>query len=324
MTESSDSRRSWNLAGRSDADADLLQRSIAHVEHLLNRLEYGPAALPPETGSKVDAYETRTPEIALSIEGAIPPSGNATSPAAVGASPSAQTEALRVVLYAHDEANRIRAGAVDAHARAVAEGERLLVEARQLCEQVRTDVISEAAATADELRTAAQAEAEATKRDARNWADEQYAITECKARQRLDAAERDAEQVRRTARELAHAEAARQVDSEVRVSIAKAVYDAEAALALAHNTLSGALESLSNRLESLRQLATAMGPRNAPVGSAGAERQRRDDSDGRAGFDPHVLADAPTEASNGGSANGSGGAQSTTRQLGALFRTPRR
>jgi len=43
MSENTDMQRSWNSARRPDADVDLLLRSISHVEHLLDRLEYGAA-----------------------------------------------------------------------------------------------------------------------------------------------------------------------------------------------------------------------------------------------------------------------------------------
>jgi hypothetical protein len=59
MSENTDTQRPWNSVKRPDPDVDLLQRSISHVEHLLERLEYGAAVLPHESRACVDAEEAQ-------------------------------------------------------------------------------------------------------------------------------------------------------------------------------------------------------------------------------------------------------------------------
>lgn len=245
MSENTDMQRSWNLARRSDADVDLLQRSISHVEHLLDRLEFGAAM----------------------------------------------------------------------HAEAAAGEERL-----------HTDAIA-AGTRPDELRLAAQREAEAIKRDACNWANEHCAIAEAAARQRLDAAERDAEQIRRTARELAHVQASQQVENEIRIAVAHAVSDVDVVRALARDALSVAVASLANALERVRQLATALEADAAPLTDALPKGQRRgdglNDSEGGGRDDAAVLGDLPSAVTEAGGARKIDGVPKVERPIGTRFRTTR-
>lgn len=164
MTEDANVGRPWKSVARSDADVDLLQRSIDHVENLLNRLEYGAVPTPPGgdgSGITVDVEAGRTAR------------ARADGPSTVTGSrtPAAQADALRITLEAHEEAYQIRAQAAAVHAKVVAESERLLVEAQQVCEQLRAGAISDAAAKADDLQTVTQTQADATERDTRKRVD---------------------------------------------------------------------------------------------------------------------------------------------------------
>jgi hypothetical protein len=174
MADDPNTSRSLNSVARSDPDVDLLQRSIDHVEHLLNRLEYGGGqgqddnlahrnGTTHDVGTKSEVTEADGPERAtqISVEG--------TKPASDAVPPAVQADVLRIKLRAYAEANRIRASAAEVHAKAVTDSERLLIEAERLCEQLRTNAISETAARAEKLRTYAQSEVEAIKRDFRRW-----------------------------------------------------------------------------------------------------------------------------------------------------------
>ena len=165
MTEDADVSRSWKSVARSDADVDLLQRSINHVENLLNRLECG--TVPTLQGGADGLGITAAMEAGTTA----PAQANGPSTVARPVAPAAQADALRITLEAHQEAYQIRAQAAAVHAEAVVESERLLVEARQLCEQSRAGAISSAAAKADDLQTAIQTQADVTERDARNRVD---------------------------------------------------------------------------------------------------------------------------------------------------------
>jgi len=267
MGENTDMQRSWNSTRRPDADIDLLQRSISHVEHLLDRLEYGAAVVPHEARTRVDT----------------------------------------------DEAEGIGAGT---HPKAVTAGE-----------QLHTDAASAASRRPDELRLAAQREAEATMRAARNWANEHCAIAEAEARRRLDAAERDAEQIRQTARELAHAETSQQLEHEIRTAVAKAVSDVDTARALAHSTLSVASASLANALERLQQLATALEADAAAPTGVPTETQalgdQPDDSGHGARVDAGVLGALSGSVAESGRAGDFGGVLKASRPIGTCFRPTR-
>lgn len=284
MAEDSAIHQSWKVASHPDADVDLLQRSITHVEHLLNRLEYGSAS-PPQTNHQMVENPAPTPP-EVPTDGRVDGSVAASLPTAV------QADAWRIMLSAHDEANRIRAQAADVHAQAVAESERLLLEAEQLCDQLRADAVSAAQARADELRTASEAEAEAIRRDARSWADD---------------------------------------------AVAETAAAADTVRSLAHETLSGVIERLSDALECLQELTAALGP-HAPLATALAETQRRPDAaaDSALDSDPDsefasgltvgaaVLGDFPADAVGNDSVGDGHGAPIRSRRSGDLFRAPRR
>ena len=168
MTEDANVSRPWKSVARPDADVDLLQRSINHVESLLNRLEFG-AVLTPQGGGGADG--SGIANVAVEAEAGACAQGDGPSTMAGPLVPAAQADALRITLEAHEEAYQIRAQAAAVHAKAVAESERLLIEAQQVCEQLRAGAICETAAKADDLQAAIRAQVDTTQRDARNRVD---------------------------------------------------------------------------------------------------------------------------------------------------------
>jgi hypothetical protein len=165
MTEDSNLNGSWKPTARSEADVDLLQRSINHVEYLLDRLELGAVPTPQGEGSE-------KPEMATAATGAdtithTGPGGSVATPLPL----AAQTDALRITLAAHEEASRIRARAAAMHAEVVAERERLFIAAQQLYETLRADAIYESTAGAGMPQAVGQLQTAPTERDARNRVD---------------------------------------------------------------------------------------------------------------------------------------------------------
>jgi len=165
MTEDSNLNGSWKPAARSDADIDLLQRSINHVEYLLDRLELG--AAPTSQGKGYDRSEMTTATGADTIARA-QPDGSRTVAAPLPL--AAQTDALRITLEAHEEASRIRAYAAAMHAEVIAERERLFIAARQVFEALRVDAIYESPG-AGMPRAVGHVQTEPTERDTRNPVD---------------------------------------------------------------------------------------------------------------------------------------------------------
>ena len=178
MTEDANIGRSWKSVARSDADVDLLQRSINHVEHLLARLEFG-AVPTSQGGDGSDGSGTAAVASAPDATASAQADGPTTVAAPMRSGP--QADALRITLKAHEEAYQICVQAAAMHAKAVAESERLLVEVQQMREQLRAGAISEAAVTSDDRQAATRTQADAAERD---------------ARKRVDTADADADAVR--------------------------------------------------------------------------------------------------------------------------------
>jgi len=234
MADDPNTSRSLKSVARSDPDVDLLQRSIDHVEHLLNRLEYGGdfrqhddvahrnVGTAQDVGTKSEVTEADGPAIAtqISVDGA--------KPASDAVPPAAQADVLRIKLRAYAEANRIRASAAEVHARAVTDSERLLIEAERLCERLRTNAISETAARAEKLRTYAQSEVEAIKQDFRRW---------------------------------------------VGSAAVEVAAEADAVPLRTHDAFTALVERFTNVLTYLQEFATAIGPHGA-LATALTERQR--------------------------------------------------
>ncbi len=239
----------WDSSGPGEPPAQLLRRAISHVESLLHRLESpepsralvagpsdplepeehaGPAEPAPEPVPEPSAEDRPTPELtgnvvelsrpdplAVVTSGARPPRS---SPLPARSS-TAQAEALRITLHAHEEANRLRAEANQLRAEAAAEGERILVEARLLSDRLHM----ESRESATELLQAARTEAAAILAVARDEADV-AAPTSSPSPSRsaptpklaaLDEIAREAERIRAQAREAGQAEAARLVEAEL-------------------------------------------------------------------------------------------------------------
>jgi len=280
MTEDVNISRSWKSVARSDADIDLLQRSISHVENLLSRLEYGPVPTPQGSNG---AGGSGIAAVAAGSQTTARAQADGSSSATGLAPPAAHADALRITLEAHEEAYRIRAQAAAVHAKAVAESERLLGEAQQLCEQLRADAISEAAARADKLHAAARPEADATERD---------------ARKRLDTA------------------------------VAEVAAEADAVRVLVHDTFSQLVQRLSEALECLQRLTTAIRP-DAPLASALTERRHLPDAPGDpvpdAGFSPGAIDGSPAAVSSGEGVTAAGAHMPIISDLaGPTFRITRR
>jgi len=171
MTGDSNLNGSWKPAARSDADVDLLQRSINHVEYLLDRLELGAVptsqggVVPTSQGEGSDRSEMATAATRPDTIAEAPSGGSRTVAASLPL--AAQTDALRITLEAHEEASRIRAQAAAMHAEVIAERERLFIAARQLFETLRVDAIYESPG-AGMPRAVGHVQTEPTERDTRN------------------------------------------------------------------------------------------------------------------------------------------------------------
>lgn len=293
MTE--DVGRSWKPVARSDADVDLLQRSINHVENLLHRLEYSavPASQGADSASGTDSADgaggadsgegAGITTVAVEAEATARTRTDRPSAVADPSPQAAQADALRITLEAHQEASQIRAQAAAVHAKAVAESERLLVEAQHVCEQLRAGAISAAAAKADDLRTAAQAQADVFERD---------------ARKRVDSA------------------------------IVEVAAEADAVRVLVHDTFCDVVAMLSDALACLQQLTTAIGP-EAPLAIALAKRQRLHAAAEDLGAGERSSTDTPgafpAEVSSADGTAGSAGAPITRGVAGGpIFRIARR
>jgi vacuolar-type H+-ATPase subunit E/Vma4 len=210
----------WDVPASTEPPAQLLRRAISHVESLLHRLE-NPAeqpavAAPAESESAVVVDLAKPAHVSE-------PEETAALLSLSGVSSTAQAEALRITLHAHEEAHRVRA-------EAAAEGERILVEARMLSDRLHIesrDTASELLAAAKDeaaaIIEAARAEAGRIRRDAHEESRTARAELDARAEQErmqahsaaLAEAEREADQIRTRAQEQARAEAARLVEAEV-------------------------------------------------------------------------------------------------------------
>jgi hypothetical protein len=224
--------------GRAEPGDELIHRSIAQVERLLHRLEIGTNVPSQDSGDTPRNGAAPTRAAASQDEAAPDAAMNASHDEQAGlVSAVVQAEALRVVLNAHDEADRNRAEAARLRAQAADEADQLLSQAKA----ARTALVT-AQDAAVKLRKDALDEAEQILETARRRAAEQRADAESKARERLAAAERDADQVRQAAWKLAQAEADRHVREHVRTG-----GDAE--------TLATALQDLEQASTRLEQLS---------------------------------------------------------------------
>jgi len=286
MTEEANVGRSWKSVARSDADIDLLQRSISHVENLLSRLEYGEfsaprgsEALQGSDGTGADGSGTAEPAAVPQTTARMQTDGS--TPAANAVPPAAHADALRITREAHEDAYQIRARADAVRAAAVTESERLLGEAQQRCEKMRADAISEVTARLDKLTAAAEAEADATERT---------------ARQRLATA------------------------------VAEAASEADAVRLLVHNTFSNLVQTLSDTLDCLQRLTTAIRP-DVPLTATLAEWRRlpgaSDDPVSKAGFSPGAINGSPAAVSGDEGTTTAASAPITSHRPSPIFRLAR-
>jgi hypothetical protein len=348
VVEGADSKQQHS-PGHAEPGNDLIHRSIAQVEHLLHRLEIETGAPAPDPNG-LPRGGVAAAAAALSGE-AQPRAATIAAPQEQAGLAAAmeQAEALRVVLDAHDEAERNRAEAVRLRAQAVEVADQLLSQA----DAARTALMT-AQDAASKLRRDALDEAERIIETARRRAAEQHADAEARARARLEAAERDADLVRQAAWRLAQAEADRRAGDNER-----AAGDAET-LASARQDLEQAsmrLEQLSEDVKSkLASITSATGrldtllrsAASVPAAANGHAPGRLVPARVPANGTPHVRANGAQEAApsgarqleytglpadhgNGhGGANGNGngggasnGDQRTRRPLGAFFRGER-
>ena len=234
-------RGDWNLAGAPEPATTLLLRAVAHVEQLLERLEYtetseanqGPTAVDPMQPVVVDEAVATAAERVLA----------AAARPQVRAFTSTQADVLRIALNAHEEANRLRAEAGRLYAETTTEGRLVLAELQEMVAQLKAEAQQDAARmqaevrrTAERLRSEAEeaavqigAEAKAaaqTLRDAaheaaarthteiESWCTERLRSADEASRRRFDAPARDMERIRMKAFESGHAEAATQIELE--------------------------------------------------------------------------------------------------------------
>ena len=190
-----------------------------------------------------------------------------------GVSSTAQAEALRITLHAHEEAHRLRAEANSLRAEAAAEGERILVEARMLSDRLHvesregaTELLAAAKNEAEAIIQAARADAERITRAARDDSVTVRAALDAQAeRDRADAANvvlteagRDAERIRADALELGRAEAARLVEAEVAAAAIESRRAVEASRVRAEELLAAANTGIEDVRGCMRRLLEEM------------------------------------------------------------------
>lgn len=203
-----------------------------------------------------------------------------------GVSSTAQAEALRITLHAHEEAHRLRAEANGLRAEAAAEGERILVEARMLSDRLHvesregaTELLAAAKVEASAIIQAARAEAERITEGAREDSVAVRAELDAQAerdraeaaRQALADARRDADRIRADALDQGRSEAARLVEAEVAAAAVESRREVEASRSRAEGLLSAANTGIEDVRASMRHLLEEMSQAlvafNASVGS---------------------------------------------------------
>ncbi len=239
-----------------------------------------------------------------------------------GVSSTAQAEALRITLHAHEEAHRLRAEANGLRAEAAAEGERILVEARMLSDRLHvesregaTELLAAAKAEAEAIIAGARAEADRITQSARDDSAAVRAELDADAEQErvqalaaaLADAERDAERIRADALDQGRAEAARLVQAEAAAAAIESRLAVEASCTRAEQLLEAANTGVADVRGCMRRLLEEMNQAlvafNSSVGSVESLR------DAVAELAP------PDEAADGTIAEG-------RRPLGLLFGAP--
>lgn len=208
-----------------------------------------------------------------------------------GVSSTAQAEALRITLHAHEEAHRLRAEANSLRAEAAAEGERILIEARMLSDRLHvesregaTELLAAAKSEAEAIIEAARAEADRITQAARDdsvtaraevaaLAEQERAVLTAAARAEAD---RDAEQIRAAALDQGRAEAARLVEAEVAAAAIESRRAVEASRSRADELLAAASSGIEDVRGCMRRLLEEMNQAlvafNSSVGSVEALR----------------------------------------------------
>ncbi len=203
-----------------------------------------------------------------------------------GVSSTAQAEALRITLHAHEEAHRLRAEANSLRAEAAAEGERILVEARMLSDRLHvesregaTELLAAAKVEAAAIVQAARAEAERITEGAREDSVAVRAELDAQAereraaaaREALAEAGRDADRIRANALDQGRSEAARLVEAEVAAAAVEGRRAVEASRSRAEELLSAANTGIEDVRECMRRLLEEMSQAlvafNSSVGS---------------------------------------------------------
>jgi hypothetical protein len=249
----------WDPSGSGEPPAALLRRAISHVESLLHRLDPVDATNPP--AGELDAASTAV----------VPP------PLDEPKSSTAQADALRISLRAHEEAHRLRAEANGARAEAAAEGERILLEARELGERMRAEardgvaemigiarreaavVIESARAEADRIRQAALADGDHRRAEFEAVAERDRSVAADAVRGLLVEAAHDADRILEQARQRGRAEAAKVIDAEVSAAVAEARESLRASRQRALELLTGAHAGIDDVRTTMRRLIEALG-----------------------------------------------------------------
>jgi hypothetical protein len=253
----------WDPGGSGEPPAALLRRAISHVESLLHRLD--PIELPDEEPLAHLSESTVTQLPIEPLEEPLAPSSSA-----------AQADALRTSLRAHEEAHRLRAEASGARAEAAAEGERILHEARELSDLVRTEardsvadmlgiarreaavVIEAARSEAERIRQTAIADHDQRLAELEQVAERDRLAATASIRELLDEATRDADRILERARDRGRAEASKLVDAEVASAVEAARRSIEDSHDRARNVLSGAHATLDDARTTMRALIDAL------------------------------------------------------------------
>jgi hypothetical protein len=249
----------WDPSGSGEPPAALLRRAISHVESLLHRLDPVDAMNPP-------AGDLDLPPVVVPPPAVDEPKSS-----------TAQADALRISLRAHEEAHRLRAEANGARAEAAAEGERILIEARELGERIRADardtvaemvgiargeaavVIEAARAEAERIRQAALADDDHRRAEFEAHAEHDRVLAADAVRALLDEATHDADRILEQARQRGRAEAAKVIDIEVGAAVAEARESVQASRQRALELLTGAHSSIEEVRATMRRLIDALG-----------------------------------------------------------------
>ena len=232
----------WDPTGSGEPPAQLLRRAISHVESLLHRLEPAVEAVDDTQTAAASGVDTSPVVARTDTRADAPEVPTAADPTRFTPLPTVSSaekaEALRITLHAHEEAHRLQSEANALRAAAASDGERMLLEARAMTDQVHIEARESATALLEAARRESQAMLDAAGAEAASirqravadhdsrraeydaLAEQERAAALDEANVIIEQAERDAERIRTAARDEGRAAAVRIAHEQVSGAVA--------------------------------------------------------------------------------------------------------